>query len=199
MLPLALPYDVEVRLGRSFTDGENGRISFVLDDVSSIVRQYTGRTFTASTRTERRQPMRGVVILNERPVTSITSVKDTAGNDVSYLWDGLNRVFVPAFGTINQFEVNLNLAWWTGPTVVDVVYVAGPAAVPDPIVAVVCQMAMRTLGRAPEDAGISQESITNYSYSIGAAGAAGAAGMLADERAVLDRYRRVGGTIMVDY
>ena len=63
--------------------------------------------------------------------------------------------------------------------------------------AVVCQIAARAFGRPADQTGVSSETIGQYSYQVGGAAAAGPVGMLADERAVLDRYRRVGGTAWV--
>lgn len=194
MAALADPLDVEARLGRSFTDAEAGRVAYVLDDVSAVVRQYTGRDFTQGTHTVRVRAKNGVIRLRELPVSSITSVQDKDGNDLSYDWDGLDKVAVwPASG-VDWFQRE----WTAGPsTVVVVTYVGGPQSVPDAVRAVVCNMAARVLGQKPEEGGVQQESIVGYSYSVGAAGAAGPAGLMNDERAVLDRYRRLGSTAVL--
>lgn len=68
---------------------------------------------------------------------------------------------------------------------------------PDAVRAVVCQVAGRAYGTASEAAGIQQESLGSYSFSTGAAAAAGPLGLLTDERAVLDRYRRVARSVQV--
>jgi hypothetical protein len=78
-------------------------------------------------------------------------------------------------------------------------YVGLPLAdVPADIFAVICQIVGRALGRPADEAGITQESIGSYSYSVGAAAAAGAVGLLNDERAVLDRHRIVVGVTRMD-
>ena len=41
------------------------------------------------------------------------------------------------------------------------------------------------------------ETIAGYSYTMGAVGAAGGFGLLADEREILDRYRRKGGFVQI--
>lgn len=71
------------------------------------------------------------------------------------------------------------------------------ADAPDAVRAVVCQVAGRAYGTASEAAGIQQESLGSYSFSTGAAAAAGPLGLLADERAVLDRYRHVARSVQV--
>ena len=193
MAALADPIDVESRLGRAFTDVEAGRVAYVLDDVSAVVRQYTGRDFTAGSHTVRLRAKNGVIRLRELPVSSITSVTDKDGNDLSYQWDGLDRVTVwPASG-VDWFERE----WTAGASTVVVVTYVGGAGVPDAVKAVVCNMTARALGQTPDQGGLQQESISAYSYSVGAAGAAGPAGLMNDERAVLDRYRRVGSTAVL--
>lgn len=69
---------------------------------------------------------------------------------------------------------------------------------PVDVASVIYQITGRALGRAADETGLTQESIGSYSYSVGAAAAAGTAGMLPDERAVLDRHRQVVGVIRMD-
>lgn len=67
--------------------------------------------------------------------------------------------------------------------------------VPPAVAAVAAQIVARAWGVQPSDAGIAQESLGSYSYSVGAAAAAGPLGWLNDERAILDLYRRRVRTI----
>lgn len=194
MTALADASEVEARLGREFTAAEIGRIGFLLDDVSAVVRSYCGRQFTSGSATVRLRASNGTIWLPERPVTAVTAVEDINGNAVSFVWNGLDKVTVGSAAPLNSFEINYS--YTMGPRVFDVTYTGG-SGVPDDVKAVVCQMAARALGRPADEAGTTQESIAGYSYSVGAAAAAGPAGMLADEKAVLDRYRRVGNTIHV--
>lgn len=194
--PLATLNDVIDRLGRDLTAGEAARIDALLLDVSASVRKYTGQDFTEATTTLRTRVRRGVVTLPQRPVTAVTSVDNVATSTATFFrWDGLDRV------TFAMSELD---AWqWepfrigTGPPVVDIEYTHGYDPIPDDIIGVVSSIAMRALGRKPEEGAVQQESIAGYSYSIGSAGAAGGFGMLPDERSVLDRYRRVGGWVDV--
>lgn len=189
MAALATTDDLADRLGRSFSADEAAQAALLLDDASAAVRGHTGQQFTEDTTTERLRVRNGRVRLAQLPVTDVDGVTDIDGNDVAFTWDGGERLDVSS-------SVPDNWAWEprkSGLAYVDVTYTHGYATIPDVIVAVVCQMAGRALGRPADETGVTQESIAGYSYTVGAAAAAGAVGMLADERAVLDRYRRIGG------
>lgn len=188
MEPLATLDDLAVRLGRTLSDVEETRAAALLDDASAAVRAYTGQDFTSSETTVRLVPRNGKIALPQRPVTAVDSVKTVDGTDLVFTWWTGNSVTVGAT-SINWFEVN------GSPTQpVDVTYTHGYTTVPADIVAVVCQIVGRAMTKPADEAGFTQESIAGYSYALGAAAASGAVGMLADEKAVLDRYRRPGGT-----
>ena len=175
MAALATVADLEARLGRTLTGDEANRAEALLDDVSAVVRSYTGQQFEAGTSTVRVRSRRGRLRLPQSPVTALTTVADMAGSSLDVTsWYGGNVLVLPD-------------GWY------DVTYNHGYAAVPDDVKAVVCNMAGRAFGQPADTTGLQSESVGGYSYSVGVAAAAGAAGMLNDERAVLDRYRRVGG------
>jgi hypothetical protein len=177
--PLASVADLEGRLGRTFTVEESARATLLLADASAAVRAYTGQQFTAATnQTVRLKSRAGTVRLPQRPITAVDTIENVDGDALEFTWDAGNTV------SISGYPLN---AW------VDVTYDYGYAEIPADIVAVVCQMAGRAMGTPADEAGYASESIGTYSYSVGAAAAAGGVGMLADERAVLDRYRIVGG------
>lgn len=187
--PLATIEDVAARLGRCLTGDEATRMEAILDDASASVRAYTGQQFTEATSTETFRVRRNVVVLPQRPVTDVAN----AGG-AYFRWDGDDRVHF-SLGSTDTFE------WepWIGggPRTVEITYTHGYDEIPADIVGVVCSIALRAFGRRPEDGGLQQESIAGYSYSVGSAGAAGGFGLLPDERAVLDRYRRTGGWVDV--
>jgi hypothetical protein len=183
---LASLSDLSARTSITIADGDVRALA-LLDDASAAVRAYTGQDFTQATTTARLRMRGGVVRLPQRPVTDVTAVQDVNGNDVAYTWDSGDAVYISGGGVVVPFDVEPFRT--TQATFLDVTYEHGYATVPDDIVAVVCQIAGRAYGRAVEDSGMTQESITNYSYSVGAAAAAGGLGMLNDEKAVLDRYR----------
>ncbi len=185
LAPLATVADVEARLGRTLTDDEEDQMEALLADVSAAVRAYTGQEITAATASDIRLKVRGrTVRLPQRPVTAVDSVDNVSGDAVTFTWyagDTLNVDYAPAEG-------------W-----VDVTYDHGFEDVPPDIIAVVCNIAMRAFGTPSEQTGMQSESIGTYSYTIGGAAAAGTLGMLADEKAVLDGYRRVLGTAWVAF
>lgn len=177
-VPLATVADLEARLGRTFTAEETTRAGLLLDDVSATVRAYTGQQFTAATSTVRLRARGGRIRLPQRPATAITTVKNTDGVTVAHTWHSGDVV------TLTDYPAS---GWF------DVTYNHGYVLIPADIIAVACQIAGRAFGTTADNAGYQSESIGTYSYTVGVAAAAGATGLLNDEKAVLDRYRRVGG------
>lgn len=180
MANLATVADLQDRLGRALDATETTRAGALLEGASARVRTYTGQQFEQSTTTNRLRVRNGSIRLSQRPVTAVTTVKDTDGNVLTHTWHAGDRLDVAD---------QLTGVW------LDVTYTHGYATIPDDIVEVVCQMVLRTFGLPSESAGITQQAAGSFSYSVSAAAAAGAVGMLADERAALAPYRRVGGTI----
>ncbi len=195
MTALATLDDLEVRLGTAPADED--RAAAVLDDVSATIRAYTGQEFTLVTDDEVRLRVRGgSVRLPQRPVVDVTSVLSTEATELVFQWDSGEVVHLAGFmqAAIYSFEVE---PFRTSDPWVDVTYSHGYETVPADVVSVACQMAGRAYGRTSDTSGVTQESIAGYSYSVGAAAAAGPMGMLADERRILDLYRRPVGLIRV--
>ncbi len=190
MADLCTTADVEARIGRELTAAEETRVAALIDDASAAIRLYTGRPFAATTTTVRRKPHFGVVRLRQRGITAVTSVTNLDGDAVDFEWDGLSQVVVGA--STYRFDLDSTI-----PTAVDVTFTHGSNTIPDAIKAVCAQMAARAFGRPADTSGIQQEAIAGYSYTVGVAAASGAVGLLPDEKAVLDRYRSVGGTAWV--
>lgn len=203
MAGLASIGDMEARLGRELeTDQQVARVEALLADASAAVRSYTGQQFTRATTTDRlTPPVRGPVVLPQRPVNDVTAVASVLGVAQQFLWDGLN-LYVGTY--LAGVIINLAEAYYDGGRYygsnrrqpIDVTYDHGYSVIPGDVVAVVCQMAGRAFGRPLEDSGVQQESIGGYAYTTGVAAAAGGVGMLRDERAVLDAYRRQAGVIL---
>lgn len=191
---LATVEDVEARIGRDISSiNERQRIEALLRDASAAVRVYTGRQFATGPVTARLRIWKDGAVHLPRDVTAVTSVKDIHGNTIGSQWDGLERVYVGLPWQFDVEEVDLPAA-----QIVDVTYTTGAVDVPDAIVAVVAQMAARAFGTPADQSGHQQESIAGYSYSVGTAAAAGGVGMLAGEKAILDRFRRVGGVVRMN-
>jgi hypothetical protein len=189
VVALATRSDVVARLGRALTETESQRVDALLTDASAAVRLYTGQQFTAGTSTETIYPERGRVVLPQRPVNAVTAAEDTDGNDIAFTWHVGDTVYLTSSGT--QWRLDLDS---TSPFPAVITYTHGYAAgsIPEPVVAIVCNVVLRSLGRTPLDSGVTQQAIAGYSETIGAVGAAGAVGFLNEEKAALDRYRRPG-------
>lgn len=195
MADLATVADLEARLERDLDGTEITRAEALLKGASARVRSYTGQQFDLVADDEQRIRVKsGKVRLPQRPVTAVSSIADMSGNDVAFTWHAGDLVHLDALGVIPRFDLE---PYRSPPAWVDVTYSHGYTTIPDDVVEVVCQMALRAFGTPAETSGISRESIDDYSYSVGAAAASGALGMLSDERAALDVYRRRGGTIRV--
>jgi hypothetical protein len=174
--PLATPEQLAARMTATATPE---RVDAALTDASATVRSYTGQHFTRAVTTDTlASHCCAQVRLPQRPVQEVL---DVLVGDVVATWrfNGTDRVDItwPRAG-----------AWYAAVT-----YDHGYDEIPDDIVAVVCNVAARSLASPPERAGMTQQSITNYSESFGSVGASGPVGLFADEQAILSRYRRSGG------
>lgn len=193
MDPLASEDDVVARLGRDLTATEAARIDALLSDASAKVRAYTGQDITQATSTTRVRVRQNRIRLPQRPVTAVSAVTD------------LNAVALTGWtlvGSVVYLDTAVPDQWaWeprrTAVGFVDVTYTHGYETVPDELIAVVCQIVGRALGNDATQSGITSETLGAYSYSTGTAGAAGPLGLLPDERAVLDSYRRDVGMMYV--
>jgi hypothetical protein len=193
---LATVADLEARLGRAFDPAETARAEGLLAGVSARVRSYTGQQFEQATSTDRVRVRNGRLTLPQRPVTDVSDITDVDGSTVPFTWYAGSTIIL---GTSGYPPIHPIEAAWYGRLRewVDVTYTHGYDDIPADVLEVVCQMVLRAFGTDPSASGIGQESVEGYSYSFGAAGAAGAVGMLNDEKAALDVYRRRGGTIRV--
>lgn len=177
--------ELQARIGRTMTMSEADQAPALLDDVMAAVRVYTGQQFERAVYTIRARVKRRYVRLSQRPVHDVESVTDRWGNEISFTWDGLDRVY------INHLSGRAPLQ------VVDIAYDAGPDEVPAVVVGVVCSVAARALGVDPTEGAVTQESIDGYSFTLGGAGGARAFGILPQEKAALDVFRRPIGNIAV--
>lgn len=198
MTALISAADLEARLGRDLTETEENRVDALLADVTAAVTAYTGQSFTTETTTQRVK-IRGAgseafVILPQRPVSAVDTVEDMNGTTLPvWTWDEGDRVYLSR-------QVWSDFQWepYRRPlNFVKVTYTHGHDSVPADVVGVAASMALRALGLDPLESSITQEAVDGYMYQRGSAGAAGGFGLLPDERAVLDRYRREFGNIRV--
>lgn len=152
---------------------DEDRVTALLEDASAAVVGYTGQTFTRGERTKHVWPTYGYFELRGRNVTGVSAVDDN-GNAVTLSQVGLYRWYA---ATCRHLVVTYTEGW---------------DEVPADIVAVVCSMAARAVSVESAQVGHSQDTAGPFSFTIGSAAANGAVGMMADERRVLDRYRRTG-------
>lgn len=185
---------IEQLIARQPSVAEDPRAQAMLDDASAAVRSYTGQTFDAVTADVSRVKLsRGTARLPQRPVTAVTAVTTLAGTAVSYDWDGYERVVVDPQLLSRPTQIG------DPPMVVLITNDHGyePEAMPEDIVAVVCQIAARSLTGNPQDARLTGRSVDDYSETYGTIGAAGPFGLFPDEARLLDRYRRDVGVVWI--
>lgn len=193
--PLASPDDLEARLGRALSTEERDAVTALLRDASGTVRLRSTQQFTAgrstvlvrargdhsATTSDGETIYGGRARLPQRPVTEIHSVEDELGNAVAFAWTAGDDFVVVAGHGLR--------------VVIDYSHGYPEGEIPDEIVGLVCRMAGRALGTPADEAGLTSETLLGYSYTIGAAAGAGAAGMLDDEVALVESYKRAGGPI----
>jgi hypothetical protein len=148
-MSLATIADVEARIGRELTTGEEAQATAWLADASAMFVQRAVQKFEVSESTVRLFPRDGVVRLVQRPVIDISSVTDIDGVEIDYTYDGFQSIY--ELGTYSP---------------VIVTYEHGSDNIPDDVVAVVAGMVVRTL-LIPADAaaGIQQQSVGPFSQS----------------------------------
>jgi hypothetical protein len=163
MDPLATITDMTDRVGLEI---DFARANACLVDASAAVRRVTGQTLSEATTTVRLTPGRDR--LGQRPVTAIVSAVDDNGTTVDVTsWTAEGEITAP------------------GP--VTVTYTHGYPTIPDDIVAIVCQVAARSL-TAPVGA-ITQFYADEAPPSYAASGRGGVE-LLSHEVAQLAAYRR---------
>lgn len=82
--PLADDSDVVAVLGRALTSEEAAKVAAILLKASELFREASGQLFTPGTSTVRLKSNGGLLYLEQRPVTAVSSVVDDDGLPVSY-------------------------------------------------------------------------------------------------------------------
>lgn len=174
--------DLEARAGRSLTEVEQLRTDALCEDVSASIIAETGQLFVRAERTWRTRVHREFVVLPQRPVHEVSAVVDLDGNDVSFTFDGIDRVYLAR----------------TCRSSVDITYEAGDDEVPAIVVGVAANIVLRALGVDPiADGAVVQESIDGYSHTLGSASGSGAYGLLPREAEILSGFGFRGGSFTV--
>ena len=190
--PLATTDDLAARLGRDLDDTELVQAEALLAGASARVRTYTGQDFTFVEDDVVQVKVRnGIARLPQRPVTAVAAVVDLSANSVAFTWLNDDRIQV-GVTALNWFEVE---PWRNAVPELRVTYDHGYEEIPADVVDICCAMVARKMALGPESGAYQSENIAGYGYSTGAAAAAGSVGLLNDEKAALDAYRRRGTVI----
>lgn len=188
--------DVEDRLGRDLDTNEQRRADALLRDASVVVRNYCRRDFTVGNTVARYLPRGRKVVLPQRPVVAVNSVKAVIGygahQTVSVLsfwsWVAGNEIVLgdPSL-MINgpSYEWNDSNVW------AEVDYDHGFTEVPDDVASVVANLVVRNL-TAPKGGLVDMETVGPYTARYSTFTASGPLGLGEADRQVLNRYR---GTI----
>lgn len=191
--PLAELVDVEDRLGRDLTPEESRKADALLRDASTVVRNYTRRDFTTGTTTARYRPRGRKVVLPQRPVTAVTSVKsvlsfgtnETVTALAYWSWPGGSEVILgdPSL-VINgpTWDLDDSDVW------VEITYTHGFPEVPDDIRTVIANMVLRNL-TAPRSGLVDTEGVGPYQVRYAGFVAQGPLGISEADRQILNRYR----------
>lgn len=188
--PLASPDDLAARLGVAFSDDETDRAEALLADASALVRNYTRQHVTrvvddTATLEATREAW---LYLPQRPVVSVSAVSIGGAPLAVGQWavqgDALYR-----FLGWGRYRGSFGL--WNQPDTIAVTYTHGYDTVPDDIVRVVCKLAQASwLNRE----GYRSASVGGVSVTLDTA-TVGVGSLDADDRLVLDRYRRARRSI----
>jgi len=172
-MALATITDVEARLGRSLTVAETSKATAYLTDASALFIQRAVQKFEQGESVVRLFPKDGVVRLVQRPVITVSEVKDLDGNIIDFTFDGHQSIY--------------DLGSYTPVTVT---YEHGSATIPNDVVAVVAGMVARTLSINPDAAsGVQQQTVGPFSQSYAAWAVGGQVMMSPVEAKVADSYR----------
>lgn len=178
--------------GKTYTDDQVWQITTQLSAASREIQKYTGQKLLRQAHIWKPK-FCAELRIPQMPDVVITSVKDVNANNVAYSFDGVDTLYVTNPALI-AFDYNPFIL--TGfSNRLTVVYEAGYDVIPSDVKAICCQMAIRAFGADPMKSGMTQESITNYSYQQGQAAAAGPIGMLPMESDSLEPYKRIRGPI----
>ena len=191
---------------------EDTRLEELLDGVEWAVESFTKRRFASRSYTEYHDGNgRQLVVLRNRPVTAITSVKVDA---TGYYGNGTNAFAASTAWTIGTDYTPKNLTadednpgllialkgsmfdgrgvWPEGIGNIEVVYTAGYQTIPSDLILAVHQLASGVRQGAVKGGPIASETIGKYSYTLLAGNSGSAGGVsIADARSCVARYREV--------
>lgn len=177
--PLATTDDYTARVG-AIPASATSKVEAALADVSATVRRFVKQDITRRVTVERFPVTTDTIRLTQKPVHEVTAVT-IAGTSQELAY------------TIAEQTITLNVSATTLADTehIDVEYDHGyddttdPLGVLEQVAAIVAVAAARAVGVDPLAAGVTSESVSGYSYNIGAVAAAGASGLLKGEQSTL--------------
>lgn len=184
--PLAIPDDLEFRLGITFTTAaELSRATTLIQDASAAVRNYTRQQITASTDTAiLESTTEQWLYLPERPVTAVVSVLAGAAPLTAGMWHLQNDALYRYDGWGSRFYGSSSV--WNQPDTIVIEYTHGFVEIPEDVVRVVCKLAESSWVNPQRlrtaTAGGVTVSIDSGSVGIGS--------LDEDDKRTLDAYRR---------
>jgi len=92
-MALATITDVEARLGRTLTTAESSKATAYLTDASALFIQRAVQKFEQGESVVRLFPNDGVVRLVQRPVITVSEVKNLDGNIIDFTFDGHQSIY----------------------------------------------------------------------------------------------------------
>ncbi len=169
MANFATAADVATYLRTSFDAADTASVNQVLDGATAIIRGYTGQYIEAQTAlTETFEANRGTYVVKERPITTLTHVKE---DGVLLVLDTDYRVDMAA-GIVQRIDYN-----WKMDSIIEIKYNSGYATIPNDIRLVCIEVAKRAF---ENPAGIQREDLNTASQWLG---------LTEQNKAVLNYYR----------
>lgn len=196
--PLCSLTDVAARLMRALTDVEADAAPLFIDDVSALIRRYTGQAFSMATTTDviilRAD---GRALLTQRPVGAVSYVAilnpDMSETPITgWWWDGLDVIRA---GWDGSLMVNAPERWLDeSPDTIKVTYSHGYTQVPPEVVGVAAAVVIRRITEPP--AHLKELAVGRfYREMYYDAQSPGSVYLTADDKVALKDFRAVNNTI----
>lgn len=195
---LATVADVEAFTRRTISDGaDEAACTRLIELVDDVIRGYTGQTLSVVTddQVTLRGDGSGRWVLPQRPVTGVFSVTTWGGTTVAdFDWTRWGHVG-PPLTLYGQWNGSWDQTWTLNPTLT-VIYDHGFEVIPGDIIAVVCSVVARQFDN-PQ--GLRSQNLGSWGevYSIPATGEPLNLALSNNEKAILNRYKRAGSSILV--
>lgn len=177
--PIATVDELEVCLGRTFTEQERGQAEGYLDAASGTLRRLTNQTLTFAESIEVHDGWSAPLLqLRELPVVEVTEIQA----DGEVLDPDTYRIDYEA-GCLWR-----GWGWRAGRQGIAVLYSHGWEEMPAELVLVVCNMVQRAMA-VPAAGDFQSESLGPYRYDRGNLAGLGAIGLTTAEASLIERYR----------